>query len=277
MSPDPYESGIVPDDDRLLVRPYVAPSDPLPGAPSPAWPEESGRIFVPTHFGPPAEEPGAPRLSGVPPVPGSAHVPGPDPAPARRTEPIAAPAADRRGSRLPLVGLALLGLGAAGALAFLLRGPDREPPRAVVAPNLSVPVLPARSPGADEEPSPTGESGGAPAPATPSATAPPATDRPSSGPSPSTSRDPGPTGPTGTRPTPGGGGDGTLGPGDRGSQVRALQERLHGQGFTYVSVTGVYDEQTRRGVLQLQQNRSIKGDPPGVYGPATRAAFATGH
>ncbi|MER5482077.1 peptidoglycan-binding domain-containing protein [Streptomyces sp. NPDC002812] len=247
----------MPDDDRLLVRPYVAPSGPPHGSSAPAWPEESGRILVPTRFGASAEAP----------------------APAERTAPSAAssaasassaPAADRQGSRLPLVGLALLALGAAGALAFLLRGPDREPPRAVVPPNLSVPVLPARSPGAGEETAPAGESLSPPASVAPSATAPPATGRPSSGPSPSTSRDTKPTGPTGPRPTPGGG---TLGPGDRGAEVRALQERLHAQGFTYVSLTGVYDEQTRRGVTQLQQNRSIKGDPLGVYGPATRAAF----
>ncbi|MGW5397953.1 peptidoglycan-binding protein [Streptomyces sp. NPDC003952] len=263
----------MPEDDRLLVRPYVAPSGPLPGSSAPAWPEESGRIHVPTRFG----APGA--------APGPSRTPGADPAPAERTDSPAAsrtsgaaaapgaPVADRRGSRLPLVGLALLALGAAGALAFLLRSPDREPPRTVVPPQLSVPVLPARSPGAGEESAPAGESVVPPAPGGPSATAPPATGRPSSGPSPSMSRDPKPAGPTGTRPTPGDGG--TLGPGDRGAEVRALQERLHAQGFTYVSVTGVYDEQTRRGVHQLQQNRSIEGDPPGIYGPATRAAFGT--
>lgn len=261
MTPDPYESGIVPDDDRLLVRPYVAPSGPLHGSSAPAWPEESGRILVPTRFGASTEEPAPSRAPGSDPAPSAAS---------SASSGSSASAADRPGSRLPFVGLALLALGAAGALAFLLRGPDREPPRAVVPPNLSVPVLPARSPGAGEETESAGESLSPPAPGAPSATAPPATERPSSGPSPSTSRDPEPTGPTGPRPTPGGG---TLGPGDRGAEVRALQERLHAQGFTYVSLTGVYDEQTRRGVTQLQQNRSIKGDPLGIYGPATRAAF----
>ncbi|MCX4776308.1 peptidoglycan-binding domain-containing protein [Streptomyces sp. NBC_01264] len=251
----------MPEDDRLLVRPYVAPSGPPPGPPAPAWPEETGRIFVPTHFGPSVVESG------------SSRGPGAEPDPAQRTADPAAPAVDRRGSRLPLVGLALLALGAAGALAFLLRGPDHEPPRAVIPPDLSVPVLPARSPGAGEEPPPAGPTTGAPG--SPSASAPQVTGQPSSGPSASASRDPKPGGPTGTRPTPGGGGagGGTLSPGDRGAEVRALQERLHAQGFTYVSVTGVYDEQTRRGVMQLQQNRSITGDPLGVYGPATRAAF----
>ncbi|MEU3061468.1 peptidoglycan-binding domain-containing protein [Streptomyces subrutilus] len=62
-------------------------------------------------------------------------------------------------------------------------------------------------------------------------------------------------------------------PGDGGAEVRALQERLHGQGFTYVSVTGVYDDRTRRGMAQFQSDRGVTGDPGGVYGPATRAAF----
>ncbi|GAA3115402.1 hypothetical protein GCM10020254_72550 [Streptomyces goshikiensis] len=46
-----------------------------------------------------------------------------------------------------------------------------------------------------------------------------------------------------------------------------------GRGFTYVVVNGVYDGRTRRGVAQLQSDRGISGDPQGVYGPATRAAF----
>lgn len=260
MSPDQDESGLVPDDERLLVRPYVAPSGPLPGSFSPVWPEESGRITVPTRFGPPAE------------APGPSPVPVGESDSAQQAAPSAAPAGDRRGSRLPFLGLALLALGAAGALAFLLRSPDREPPRAVAPPGLSVPVLPARSPGAGEEPTPAVESVRPPAPGTPSATAPTGAGQTPAGPSAGPSRAPKPTGPTGTRPPTREGG--TLSPGDRGAEVRALQERLHAQGFTYVSVTGVYDEQTRRGVLQLQQNRSIEGDRPGVYGPATRAAFA---
>ncbi|RSS79153.1 peptidoglycan-binding protein, partial [Streptomyces sp. WAC06614] len=80
--------------------------------------------------------------------------------------------------------------------------------------------------------------------------------------------------PTGTpAPAPPPAADGTLRPGDRGPEVRALQQRLFGQGFTYVSVTGVYDDRTRRGVAQLQRDRSLTGDPEGVYGPATRRAF----
>lgn len=253
MTPDPDESGIVPDDDRLLVRPYVPGSD-LPSGPAyPAWPDESGRISVPTRFGPSVAVPEPPL------------VPAPEPA---SVLPGAASDSDRHGSRLPFVGLALLALGAAGVLALVLLGPDEEPPRAVAPPGLSVPVLPARSPGAGEAPSPPAESAPPALPAATSATAPPA-----AGPPTAKSPDPKPPGPTGAQPPEGAG---TLSPGDRGAEVRALQERLYAQGFTYVSLTGVYDDQTRRGVTQLQQNRSIKGDPLGVYGPATRAVFPTG-
>ncbi|WP_330294901.1 peptidoglycan-binding domain-containing protein [Streptomyces sp. NBC_00503] len=174
------------------------------------------------------------------------------------------------GSRLAFAVLALLALAVAGALTLLLSGPEQEPPGAVTRPDLSVPVLPARSPGAGEEPAPTGEPVGPTGTGSParSATAPPAP-----GPGNSAGREPGPSGSTGASPTPAGAG--TLRPGDSGPEVRTLQGRLYAQGFTYVSVTGVYDEQTRRGVTQLQQNRSIKGDPQGVYGPNTRAAFAS--
>ncbi|MBT2449546.1 peptidoglycan-binding protein [Streptomyces sp. ISL-43] len=239
----------MPDDDRLLVRPYVAPSGLPSGSTAPAWPEESGRVSVPTRFGPPAAVPEPPRV----PPPASSPVP-----PAR-------PGADRRAG-FAFAWLALLALGAAGVLALLLLGPEQEePPRAVALPDLSVPMLPVRSPGAGEDPSPAAESVRPVEPPAPSTTA-PAVPAPQA----SASRDPKPSAPAGTQPPEEAG---TLRPGDRGAEVRALQERLYAQGFTYVSVTGVYDGHTRRGVTQLQQHRSIKGDPQGIYGPATRAAF----
>ncbi|MFJ7205808.1 peptidoglycan-binding protein [Streptomyces sp. NPDC098789] len=70
--------------------------------------------------------------------------------------------------------------------------------------------------------------------------------------------------------------DGTLRPGDRGAEVRSLQQRLYGQGFTFVPVDGVYGEQTRLGVAKLQSDRGLTGDPSGIYGPHTRAAFGLG-
>ncbi|WP_073780458.1 peptidoglycan-binding domain-containing protein [Streptomyces sp. MJM1172] len=263
MSHHPDESGAVLPDDRLLVRPYIAPSGRPSPSTAPAWPRSGPAIT---------------RLAPAPdPAPGPARGPG--------SAPVAAASPDgaaRRGRRLTVVVSVLLGLGAAGGLALLLTGPEESrPERAVAPPGLSVPVLPARSPGAGAEPSP--------GPSTP----PPGSPRPSVAASASASARPGsapgvstsPTAPaSGSAPagTPSAGigaagigaaGGGTLRPGDRGSEVRALQERLHGQGFTYVVVNGVYDGRTRRGVAQLQSDRGISGDPQGVYGPATRAAF----
>ncbi|MFF4099681.1 peptidoglycan-binding protein [Streptomyces sp. NPDC001903] len=239
-------------DDRLLVRPYVAPSGRPSRSTTPAWP----------HTGP------VPVSFRAPETRGDAD-PGPGPESASGARPTAATATER-GSRAPLPALALLALAAAGALVFLLGGPDPEPRRAVKPPELSLPVLPARSPGAGSgaEPSPAGSvRASAPSAASsPSGPAPGSTG-PSAGQTPKSAP---PSGPSGAASP---GGSGTLRMGDRGPEVRALQERLYGQGFTYVSVTGEYDSQTKRGVAQLQRDRDIKGDQPGVYGPATRAAF----
>ncbi|MFF2578221.1 peptidoglycan-binding domain-containing protein [Streptomyces goshikiensis] len=260
MSHHPDESGAVLPDDRLLVRPYVAPSGRPSPSTAPAWPRSG-----------PAATRRAPAPDPVP-APDPARGPGSASAAAASPERTA-----RRGRRLPVAVSVLLGLGVVGGLALLLTGPEeRRPERAVAPPGLSVPVLPERSPGAGAEPSP--------GPSTPPPTSPrpsvpasaSASARPGSAPGVSTS----PTAPaSGSAPagTPSAGitaaGGWTLRPGDRGSEVRALQERLHGQGFTYVVVNGVYDGRTRRGVAQLQSDRGISGDPQGVYGPATRAAF----
>ncbi|MFD3531061.1 peptidoglycan-binding protein [Streptomyces sp. NPDC058664] len=65
----------------------------------------------------------------------------------------------------------------------------------------------------------------------------------------------------------------TLSMGDTGSDVTRLQQLLHAQGFTYVTVNGTYDGATRRGVAQLQRDRDLSGDPEGVYGPVSRASL----
>ncbi|MFD0380558.1 peptidoglycan-binding protein [Streptomyces sp. NPDC127112] len=242
MSPHIHESGPEPED-RLFVRPYVSASEGPSGSAYPAWPtlpeapEESTQPL--------------PRVPAAPPA-------GPVAAAPRRRAP------ERRGSRLPLAVLALVVLAAgAGTLVFLMGGPEAETTRAAVRPDLDLPQLPARSPGAGDlevrsraataKPSAPTRSPSASASAKPSA-------------SPSTSA---PAKPEKQPP----GDSGTLRPGDRGPEVRELQERLYAQGFTYVRITGVYDGQTKRGVSQLQHDRDIKGDPNGVYGPATRAAF----
>ncbi|MFF3087057.1 peptidoglycan-binding protein [Streptomyces nojiriensis] len=249
MRQDPDESGIVPDD-HLLERPYVAPSGPPPRSTAPAWPQTGPLAFPgPAHV----QEPGAP-----------AAVPAPVSAPV----PAAGRSADRgHRSRLPFAVLTLLALAGAGALVLVLSGPDPQSPRAGAPAELSVPMLPGRSPGSVAE---AGTPKSAPSAPSPSASA---SASPSREPGASASQGPKPpSSPSASASSPPSS-SGTLRMGDSGPEVRALQELLHGQGFTYVSVTGVYDSQTKRGVGQLQRDRSIKGDPPGVYGPATQAAM----
>ncbi|WP_183065843.1 peptidoglycan-binding protein [Streptomyces sp. gCLA4] len=266
MSQDPEENGLAPDD-ALFVRPYVAPSGPPARAEAPAWPQ-SGPFAFPDPADDPAGEPadgfaggfaagrGHRPDDGVPaPVTGPTRPPA---AAARHARPAAGPA---RRSRLPLAVGTVLGLAAVGGLVLLLTGPDPQPPRAEAPADLTVPALPGGPGGGAESPdptvsarsaapsaSPTGASATTTGPAAKPSTAAGAAVRPSSG-------------------------YATLRMGDSGPEVRALQELLQGQGFTYVSVTGVYDGQTKRGVGQLQRDRSIKGDPQGVYGPNTQAAM----
>ncbi|MEU9236170.1 peptidoglycan-binding domain-containing protein [Streptomyces subrutilus] len=242
------------------MRPYVgSPGGPLRSAGSPAW-LQTGPLSFP---GPAPSRAAAPGTGAAPgPAPGPAAAPAAEPAPQAGVD-------QRRGGGPALVIGGLLALAVAGGIVLLPGGSDPQPPpRSERAPELSVPVLPARSPGAD---SGAGPEDGASAPSgKPSATAgasasagasaPAAAPSPKATPPPSTPAEP--SGPPGT-----------LRMGDRGPEVRALQELLFGQGFTYVSVTGVYDGQTKRGVSQLQRDRDIKGDPQGVYGPATRAAL----
>ncbi len=241
MPQDPDESRLVPED-HLLVRPYVAPSGrpPRPTAPAPAWPQTGPLAF--------------PGPAGVPAPAAAAPVPVP--------VPVTPPARTAVRSRLPFAVTTLLALAAVGALVLLLSGPDPRPPRAGAPIELSVPVLPGRGPDAAAET-------GAPAP-----TASVRPSAPSASPSPPpTGRAPQPPAEPSASATGSPASSATLRMGDSGPEVRALQELLHGQGFTYVSVTGVFDNQTKRGVSQLQRDRSIKGDPNGVYGPATRAAM----
>ncbi|MFJ1569136.1 peptidoglycan-binding protein [Streptomyces erythrochromogenes] len=264
MSQHPDENGLAPDD-ALLVRPYVAPSGPPARAEAPAWPQTGPFAF-----------PGPAQGAAHGPAQGAAHssaygpdaaLPVPESAPTAARVPAARGAREsagaRRRSRLPAAVAGLLALAAVGALVLLLTGPDPEPPRAEPPADLSLPALPARSPDAGtQSPGPASSARSA----EPSATA---TGGPEARTNPGTKP---PTAPSASaaRPT---SAYVTLRMGDTGPEVRALQEMLHGQGFTYVSVTGVYDGQTKRGVGQLQRDRSIKGDPQGVYGPNTQAAM----
>ncbi|MFJ7779148.1 peptidoglycan-binding protein [Streptomyces yangpuensis] len=269
MSQDPDEIGLAPDD-ALFVRPYVAPSGPPARAEAPAWPQ-TGPFAFPDPTDDPADDPAdasAARAAG-----GRGHHPGAG-APAPVTGPAGTPAAAARRarhsagsgagrrSRLPLAVGTVLGLAAVGGLVLLLTGPDPQAPRAEPPADLTVPALPGGPAVGTESPGPTASARSAAPSASateaPSRTASPAA-KPSTAPSASAAR------PSSAYVT--------LRMGDSGPEVRALQELLQGQGFTYVSVTGVYDGQTKRGVGQLQRDRSIKGDPQGVYGPNTQAAM----
>ncbi|MFE9631162.1 peptidoglycan-binding protein [Streptomyces sp. NPDC006463] len=248
MSHHPDESGLVPGD-SLFTHPYAVPSDGPSGPTAPAWPQ-SGPAPLSFHGFEPREEATAARdaASAVP-----------------RSRRAAGRERDGgRGSRLPAAALTLIALGLAGGLVYLLSGPDEEePPARAEAPlRLSLPALPARSPDGSPSPEVSVRSVKPSASASAQASASASQGSPKPGPSASASA--------------GQASYGTLRMGDSGSGVRALQERLFGQGFTYVATTGVYDSQTRRGVAQLQRDRDIKGDQPGVYGPATQAAFPIG-
>jgi N-acetylmuramoyl-L-alanine amidase len=59
--------------------------------------------------------------------------------------------------------------------------------------------------------------------------------------------------------------------GDRGPEVRALQERLAALGYWLGPADGAYGELTRQAVLAFQKVNRL--DPDAVAGPATRAAL----
>ncbi|MEU9106830.1 peptidoglycan-binding protein [Streptomyces xanthophaeus] len=282
MSHHSEEDGVVPDD-RLLVRPYVVPVDRASPPTATPWPQSGP---VPVSFRVPERAPAypAPESDREPDRepdrdpdrgPGRGSGAEPAPAPLGTTGSRAHRRADARrgGRRSPVATLALLGLGAAGVLAYLFSTPgtaDPSPSEPSPGLTLAVPALPAGSPDGDG-PSPEGSASGAPSASSTSASASPSASA-SAAASPS-SPSASPKAGAAASASAGQSASGTLRMGDSGEAVRDLQERLYGQGFTYVSTTGVFDSQTKRGVAQLQRDRGIKGDQPGVYGPATQAAF----
>ncbi|MEV8532496.1 peptidoglycan-binding protein [Streptomyces sp. NPDC051211] len=245
------------DDDGRLVPPYIPAgghSGPagswLPSVPEPTEPDpDPGR---------PAPRSARPTAAG---------------APAGRASHRRA-VRSRRGPRTPLMIIGVLGVAATAGLLLLLRSPETERPKASPPPLTGVPGLPGGGGVADGSEAPADTAAGTltgPA-ATPSAVRPSA----SAATTPSAKPSPG-TGQTSAQPTPSPvrpeRTDGTLRTGDSGPEVSELQQALFGQGFTYVSVTGRYDEATKRGVRQFQRDRSLRGDPSGVFGPHTRAAL----
>lgn len=80
---------------------------------------------------------------------------------------------------------------------------------------------------------------------------------------------------TRSSPTPPVGDPSTLHLGDSGAGVKSLQRRLT-QAWCYTGKpNGMYDQRTHDAVAQFQFWYDIQGDPPGVYGPATRRALET--
>ncbi|WP_229334063.1 peptidoglycan-binding domain-containing protein [Streptomyces flavotricini] len=67
---------------------------------------------------------------------------------------------------------------------------------------------------------------------------------------------------TGTKPT--------LRRHDTGSQVVDLQRRLAQLGLWTLPQRGRYDQHLDDAVQWFQAKYGVRGDPPGVYGPATR-------
>ncbi|WP_371796831.1 peptidoglycan-binding protein [Streptomyces sp. NBC_01718] len=192
----------------------------------------------------------APRYAPAGPPPRLEVPSGPD------TLPVAGGAGRHAGRRRrgPTVAATLLAVGLLGATAFYLA--DGSGSGAAPAPTLPSNVQ-AMSPPM-----------GAPASRTVSVPAAPtaASQRASASASPAESSAPRPTGGAATAP-------GVLRPGDSGPAVVRLQQLLFAQGKTYVAADGRFDAATERAVREVQHERSITADPPGVYGAATRAAL----
>ncbi|MFF3453850.1 peptidoglycan-binding protein [Streptomyces sp. NPDC002730] len=66
---------------------------------------------------------------------------------------------------------------------------------------------------------------------------------------------------------------GTLRSGDSGPQVTELQQRLAEVSLYAGPMDGTYSQSVEDAVRTYQQDRHVKGDPEGVYGPKTRRAL----
>ncbi|WP_327323316.1 peptidoglycan-binding protein [Streptomyces sp. NBC_01210] len=66
---------------------------------------------------------------------------------------------------------------------------------------------------------------------------------------------------------------GTLRSGDSGPQVTELQQRLAEMSLYAGPMDGTYSQSVEDAVRAFQQDRHVKGDPEGVYGPKTRRAL----
>ncbi|MEZ0093259.1 peptidoglycan-binding protein [Streptacidiphilus sp. EB129] len=256
-----------------LVRPYVSRLGPdaEPATPAPVTPTL-------TPLAPPPY-PGTMATPGADVTPGPGHGPGHGPGPqavrlrATRAEhqrggtfpgvPAAAPR-PRRSWLVPVLLVASLG---AAALVWwsLQQTGDGSPQPVALPPSATTPVTTAPPSAAQ-----TSAAGAAPRTGdhpTDARTSRPRQSAPASAGGPAT-----PSASTSTASS-SPSADGTLSPGSTGPQVSRLQTLLIDQGKTSVTVNGRYDQATEEAVREIQQDRGITADPPGVYGPATRAAL----
>ncbi|MFI8392612.1 peptidoglycan-binding protein [Streptomyces sp. NPDC085540] len=260
--------------DREWIRPYIAPHEPAPGDGPTAMNTATVSWVVaqgPYESGPPpgGDAFGQPVFMSRP----SGHR-------AHR------PAKQRRPLRVTAALATLIGSAAiAGTYAFArsqdageataqapasrldvldVEDEPSTPPEASRSPG-PLPSAPRRSPptaGNSPVRTPSASAPSTPATGTPTGTnAAPATGRQSGGPS---TVPPSPASPTTPSEKP------TLRRHDTGPQVVDLQRRLTQLGLWSLPQRGRYDQHLDDAVQRFQAKYGVRGDPPGVYGPATR-------
>ena len=194
----------------------------------------------------------------------------------------------RRGRTGLYAGVGAVAVVAVAVLATMVLSPDK-PQRDQALPDAATGAVVAPSGSATEPPTalsssrstPTSPTGSAPTPSSASASAPDEAS-PSSSPSRTTSDKPRPTRPpsrstsraTGSmEPAPPSTDAMVLSRGDRGPEVKELQQRLH-QLYLYMGkADGTYDDPVADAVTRFQSARGTQGDGTGVYGEETRAAL----
>ncbi|MFI0901178.1 peptidoglycan-binding protein [Streptomyces sp. NPDC020983] len=273
----------------LRVRPYVGPSDddgaaagttarPLIDVDPDGGPATTDLGLFPTAYAEmeAAEEYPADHAS---PAPQDAHEPAAGAAHGRHRR-------RRRGIVVAAAAVAASAL-AAGAVAVTgsVTGEESGGAKALPEPSAATPDVtlpPGAAPGAVTEPvavthHPPMRATTSPSPRiTPKASATPTTTAPAaavtSAPPTATATAP-TTPPQSTPPTTAPSDGDTLQLGASGPEVRDLQRRLT-QVWVYAGpVNGTYDQATQRAVATFQIWYGVRGDPAGVYGPATRAAL----
>ncbi|QES41389.1 peptidoglycan-binding protein [Streptomyces venezuelae] len=267
------------DFDPLRIRPYVSLPD--PAGSSSERPEDDGvRSFAtegdaPTGAGTEAE-------AGT----GTGTVKGTEARADLHGNADAEPHEKRSLRKRPLALLALAGavtavtaatVFAVGLLSSAADGPTRDralpddltsayaDPTKPAVPSANAPASSSRTPSAP----PSARSSQSPS-STRSSTAPPSSSPPSSGP-PSTARASGSVGTSASPPR--GTADVTLRQGDKGAQVRELQDRL-AQLYLYVGERdGSYTYEVTAAVRRYQWARGLRDDPQGEYGRETRRSL----